>query len=149
MSMTEWALKNDRVIFMLLAIIVIGGLQVYFSMPRAEDPGFIIRTAQIVTQFPGASPERIEELVTDKIEKVAQELPEVKEILSESRTGVSIVSVNIKESYKHLQPIWDRLRRKIEDAKAELPAGVIGPTVNDEFGDVYGIILTITGEGYS
>lgn len=149
MGITEWALKSDRVVVMLLVIIVAGGLKIYFDMPRAEDPGFIIRTAQIVTQLPGASPQRVEELVTDKIEKVVQELPEVKSIVSESRTGVSIVLVNIKESYTELRPIWDRLRRKISDAKDTLPAEVIGPMVDDEFGDVYGIILTLTGDGYS
>lgn len=117
-------------------------------MPRAYDPGFVIRAAQVVTYFPGASPERVELLVSDKIEKVVQEIPELDFVTSESRTGVSIIMVNIKESYKNMRPIWDNLRRKIDDVRGELPDGTIGPEVNDEFGDIYGIVITLTGEGY-
>jgi len=117
-------------------------------MPRAYDPGFVIRAAQVVTYFPGASPERVELLVSDKIEKVVQEIPELDFVTSESRTGVSIIMVNIKESYKDMRPIWDNLRRKIDDVRGELPDGTIGPQVNDEFGDIYGIVITLTGEGY-
>jgi len=132
-----------------MLVILLAGLQSYLNMPRAYDPGFIIRAAQVVTYFPGASPKRVELLVSDKIEKVVQEIPELDFVTSESRTGVSIILVNIKESYKNMRPIWDNLRRKIDDVKEELPDGIIGPEVNDEFGDVYGIVLTVTGEGYS
>jgi multidrug efflux pump subunit AcrB len=118
-------------------------------MPRNEDPGFLIRTATVLTYFPGASPERIEQLITDKLEKTIQEMPELDTVRSESKTGVSVIWVDIKESHKNLQPIWDKLRRKAEKAKPDIPEETIGPFVNDEFGDVFGIILTITGEGYS
>ena len=116
---------------------------------RAEDPGFVIRTAMILTYFPGASPERIEMLVTDKLEKVILEMPEIDFLNSESKTGASIIFVNMKESYTHMRPIWDNLRRKVERALGDLPEGAIGPFVNDEFGDVFGTIVTISGEGYS
>ena len=132
-----------------MLVILLAGFQSYLNMPRAYDPGFIIRAAQVVTYFPGASPERVEQLVSDKIEKVVQEIPELDFVTSESRTGVSIILVNIKESYKNMRPIWDNLRRKIDDVKDDLPDGIIGPEVNDEFGDVYGIVMTLTGEGYS
>lgn len=132
-----------------MLVILLAGFQSYLNMPRAYDPGFIIRAAQVVTYFPGASPERVEQLVSDKIEKVVQEIPELDFVTSESRTGVSIILVNIKESYKNMRPIWDSLRRKIDDVKEELPDGIIGPEVNDEFGDVFGIVMTLTGEGYS
>ena len=132
-----------------MLVILLAGFQSYLNMPRAYDPGFIIRAAQVVTYFPGASPERVELLVSDKLEKVVQEIPELDFVTSESRTGVSIIVVNIKESYKNMRPIWDNLRRKIDDARDELPDGIIGPEVNDEFGDVYGIVMTLTGEGYS
>ena len=132
-----------------MLVILLAGFQSYLNMPRAYDPGFIIRAAQVVTYFPGASPERVEQLVSDKIEKVVQEIPELDFVTSESRTGVSIILVNIKESYKNMRPIWDNLRRKIDDVKDDLPDGIIGPEVNDEFGDVYGIVITLTGEGYS
>ena len=149
MNITAFALKNNRTTIVLMLVILLAGFQSYLNMPRAYDPGFIIRAAQVVTYFPGASPERVEQLVTDKIEKVVQEIPELDFVTSESRTGVSIILVNIKESYKNMRPIWDNLRRKIDDTKSELPDGIIGPVVNDEFGDVFGIVLTLTGEGYS
>lgn len=148
MNITAFALKNNRTTIVLLLVILFAGFQSYLNMPRAYDPGFVIRAAQVVTYFPGASPERVELLVSDKIEKVVQEIPELDFVTSESRTGVSIIMVNIKESYKHMRPIWDNLRRKIDDVRGELPDGTIGPEVNDEFGDIYGIVITLTGEGY-
>lgn len=149
MNITAIALRNNRTTIVLMLVILLAGFQSYLNMPRAYDPGFIIRAAQVVTYFPGASPERVEQLVSDKLEKVVQEIPELDFVTSESRTGVSIIVVNIKESYKNMRPIWDNLRRKIDDVQNELPDGIIGPEVNDEFGDVYGIVLTLTGEGYN
>ena len=149
MNITRLALDNNRTTFMILAAVLLFGLMAYKTMPKDYDPGFIIRTAQVITHFPGASPQRVEELVTDKIEKVVQEIPELDFVASESRTGVSIISVNIKESYKEMRPIWDNLRRKIDAVKSDLPEGVQEPTVNDEFGDVFGIVIGMTAEGYS
>ena len=133
----------------MLLIILLAGISTYYGMPRSEDPGFIIRTAVVQTVFPGASPERVEQLITDKLEKAIQELPEIDFISSNSRSGVSVIYVNIKESYTEMRPIWDNLRRKVERVKSELPEGIIGPIVNDEFGDVFGTIVTITGEGFT
>ncbi|MFV2005127.1 MAG: efflux RND transporter permease subunit [Gammaproteobacteria bacterium] len=148
MNITAFALRNNRTTIVLLLVILFAGFQSYLNMPRAYDPGFVIRAAQVVTYFPGASPERVELLVSDKIEKVVQEIPELDFVTSESRTGVSIIMVHIKDSYKNMRPIWDNLRRKIDDVRGELPDGTIGPEVNDEFGDIYGIVITLTGEGY-
>jgi multidrug efflux pump subunit AcrB len=125
------------------------GISAYKNMPKDYDPGFILRTAQVVTYFPGASPERVEQLVTDKLEKEIQEMPELDFVASESRTGVSIISVNIKESYKVMRPIWDNLRRKIDTVKDQLPSDAQDPIVNDEFGDVFGIVIGLTADGYS
>jgi multidrug efflux pump len=149
MNITQTAIEKNRITFVLLFAILIAGIMAFQGMPRAEDPGFTIRTAMVLTYFPGASPERIETLITDKLEKSIQEMPELDFIQSESRSGVSIVFVNIKQSYKKMRPIWDSLRRKVEKAEGELPEGVIGPLVNDEFGDIFGTIITITGEGFS
>ena len=149
MNITRYAIEKNRVTTVLLILILLGGFMAYNQLPQAEDPGFVIRTALVTTYFPGASPERIEQLVSDKLEKVIQEIPELDFVTSISKTGVSLVFVNIKESYKEMRPIWDNLRRKVEKARDELPDEVIGPTVNDEFGDVFGIIFTLTGEGYT
>ncbi|MCJ8294391.1 MAG: efflux RND transporter permease subunit [Colwellia sp.] len=149
MNITRMAITNNRTTFMLLIVILFFGVNAYKNMPKDYDPGFIIRTAQVITEFPGASPERVEMLITDKLERVIQELPELDFVKSESRTGISIISVNIKESYRNLRPIWDNLRRKIEAAQSKLPAESFPSIVNDEFGDVFGIVIGLTAEGYN
>ncbi len=149
MDITRAAIKKNRITAIALLCVFAGGIQAFLSLPRAEDPGFIVRTAVVITHFPGASPQRVELLVTDKIEEVVQEMPELDFVNSESKAGMSVVFVNIQERYKNMRPIWDDLRRKVERARSKLPPDVIGPTVNDEFGDVFGIIVTIVGEGYS
>ena len=148
MGITAWAIDKSRVTLVAALVVVGAGYQSYVNMPRAEDPGFIIRTALVITQFPGASPERVELLITDKLEKAVQEMPELDCIVSNSKTGVSELIVEFKESYRNMRPIFDSLRREIDEARGELPDGVIGPFVNDEFGDVFGTIVTITGEDF-
>lgn len=148
MNITRFAIKNNRLSHTLLFTVIAVGILTFINMPRAYDPGFIIRTAQVVTYFPGASPERVEKLVTSQIEDVVKEISELDFVSSESRTGISVVNVNIKESYTKMRPIWDDLRRKVASIEEDLPSGIRGPIVNDEFGDVFGIVMTITGEGY-
>ena len=149
MDITRFAIDNNRVTLVALAVICAAGYQAYLTLPQAEDPGFTIRTAVVLTYFPGANPQRVEDLVTDKIEKAIQEIPELDAVRSKSSTGVSVVTVDIKEEYFEMRPIWDNLRRKVEKAERELPDGVRGPFVNDEFGDTFGTIIAITGEGYN
>ena len=149
MNITRLAITNNRTSFMLLLVIMFFGITAYQNMPKDYDPGFILRSAQVITYFPGASPERVEQLITDKLEKEIQEIPELDFVASESRTGVSIISVNIKERFKVMRPIWDKLRRKIDAVKDQLPSDAQEPIVNDEFGDVFGIVIGLTAEGYS
>ena len=149
MNVTRAAIDKSTVTLVALLCVVFGGFSAYQTLPRSEDPGFIIRTALVQTVFPGASPERVELLVTDKIEKAVQEIPQLDFVSSTSKTGISIIYVNILESETEMRPIWDDLRRKVDRVKGELPEGIIGPTVNDEFGDVFGTVITIVGEGFS
>ncbi|MGS2723252.1 efflux RND transporter permease subunit [Porticoccus sp. GXU_MW_L64] len=148
-TLTGFAIAKNRITFALVTVLFISGLSAYYALPKAMDPGFTVRTAVITSRLPGVAPERMEQLVTDKIEKKAQEMPEVDFIVSESRTGISVVNVNFKESYKNMRPIFDDLRRKIGDVEADLPNGVDGPHVNDEFGDVFGSVYTLSGDGFS
>jgi multidrug efflux pump subunit AcrB len=148
MDVTQFAIERQRVTLVLLLAIAAFGFGSYSNMPRSEDPGFLIRTAIVQTQLPGASPTRIEQLITDKLEKAIQEMPEIDAIRSTSKPGVSIISVDIQERYTDLRPIWDQLRRKVDRAKQELPSGIIGPIVDDEFGDVFGTVLTMTSDGF-
>jgi len=148
-SLTRTALERDRVTLVALLVVMLAGVQAFLSMPQAEDPGFVVRTALVLTYFPGASPQRVELLVTDKLEKAIQEIPQLDYVQSQSKSGISIVYVNVKESYDQMRPIWDDLRRKVERGAGDLPEGTVGPFVNDEFGDVFGTLVTLTGEGFS
>ncbi len=149
--MTRFALEKDRITAVALVAILIAGISAYLGMSRAEDPGFPIRVAVVQTLYPGASPERVELLITDKLEKTIQEIPELDFVSSQSKTGVSIIHVSLRDDVPGhaLQEVWDLLRRKVEKATPDLPDGVIGPTVNDEFGDVFGTVIGITGDGFS
>lgn len=149
MNLTAVAIDKNRVTLTIVALLVLAGVLAYQSLPKAQDPGFIIRTAVITTRFPGASPERVELLVTDKIEKKIQEMPEIDSITSESRTGMSLVYANFKESYKVMRPIFDDLRRKVDAVTPDLPQGAQIPEVNDEFGDVFGSVYTLSGDGFT
>ncbi len=149
MSLTKFALERRTVTGTLIVVLIFAGIGAYFDAPRQMDPGFIIRTAMITTYFPGASPERVEQLITDPIEKVVQEIPELDWVNSVSRTGVSVIYVNIREEFKEMRPIWDDLRRKVDSVEPNLPEDINGPIVNDEFGDVYPIMFSMTGDGFS
>ena len=149
MDITRIAIEKNRITAIALLAVLVGGMSAYSGMSRAEDPGFIIRVAQVLTIFPGASPDRVENLVSDKLEAVIQEIPELDVVTSTSKTGVSVVMVSIRQEFTQMQPIWDDLRRKVDKVSPGLPAGIVGPTVNDEFGDVFGVVVTLTGEGFS
>ncbi|MEZ4601285.1 MAG: efflux RND transporter permease subunit [Syntrophotaleaceae bacterium] len=149
MNITRAAIEKNRITIIALLVVALAGLFYFSSLPRAEDPGFVVRVAQVLTYFPGASPERVEQLLTDKLEKAIQQIPQIDYITSESKPGVSVIWVNILERYDEMRPIWDDLRRKVDRATAELPDEVIGPFVNDEFGDIFGIIVAISGEDHS
>ncbi|MEL6304523.1 MAG: efflux RND transporter permease subunit [Bacteroidota bacterium] len=150
MNLAKFSIEKNRITFMVLATIILLGINMYFNLSQDSMPPYTIRVATVVSQFPGASPERVEQLVTDKVEKVAQELPELDEVTSISRTGLSVVSVSLKDEIKKedLQSVWDRLRRKL-NAIEGLPEGV-RPNLNDDgIGDVYGIVVGLTSDGFS
>ncbi|MDE2806774.1 MAG: efflux RND transporter permease subunit, partial [Gemmatimonadota bacterium] len=152
MNLTQIALENNRVTIVVLLVVLLLGLVGYQAMPRDSMPPYTIRVASVVTSFPGAGPERVEALITSKIEEVAQELPELKTVTSESRTGLSVVSVELKQEVPpdKLQAVWDRLRRKIDTIRSDLPEGIRGPEVKDDgIGVVYGIVIGLTGDGFT
>ncbi|MDX2245161.1 MAG: efflux RND transporter permease subunit [Bacteroidia bacterium] len=151
MNLTGLSLKYNRITLLALAVVVILGLVEYGGLSRDSMPPFTVRIATIITQFPGASPERVESLISDKVEKVLQEIPEVNTVTSTSRTGVSIVKVTVREDVPEskLQSIWDLSRRKIENIRKDLPDGIYGPNLNDEnIGVVYGIFVGLESDGF-
>jgi len=147
--LTKWSIENHRFTLTAVVLLVLAGVLAYFNMPRAEDPSYEVRTARVTTFYPGANPVQVEHLITDPLEKAIQEIPELDYVESESYFGVSKIDVTIDDRYRGMRPIWDNLRRKVDRVRPQLPAGVIGPIVDDEFGDVYGTLIAITGEGYS
>ena len=151
MSITATAIRNDRVTLLTVAVILFAGFGALQSLPRAEDPGFTVRTALVQTLLPGASPERMESLITNTIEKTVQEMPELSFVESRTRTGVSMVFVNVKDSIgaEDIDDVWDDLRKKMDAVTGDLPSEAIGPFVDDEFGDVYPVMLTIAADDFS
>ena len=149
MNLAEWCLKNNRTTWVLLTLVVLLGLLSYFTIPRQEDPHFTIRAATVTTVFPGASPRKVEQLVTDKLEKKIREMAEVDFVTSQSMTGLSVITIQMREDLKNMQPVWQKLRNKVADVAPRLPQGCRQPVVNDEFGDVFGIVVAITGDGFS
>jgi multidrug efflux pump subunit AcrB len=150
MNLAKFSIEKNRITYTLIAVVVALGLSLYQGLPRDSMPPMTIKVATVVSIFPGAAPERVEELVTDKIEKVVQELPELKEVTSTSRSGLSVIKVTLKDEVapEALQGVWDRLRRKLNGIRS-LPSGVT-PVLNDEgIGKVYGIVLGITSDGFS
>lgn len=133
------------------ALLVIGGLSSYLNLGRLEDPDFTIKQALVVTAYPGATPLQVEEEVTDAIETEIQKMGELKLLESISREGVSLITVEIQDQYGKdaLPAVWELLRRKVGDVQAELPPGVLPSRVVDDFGDVFGVLFAITGDGFS
>ncbi len=150
MNIAELAIKKSTITIFLTVLLVVGGLFSYAKLGRYEDPEYTIKQAIIVTQYPGASPQEVEQRVTDVIEAAVQSMGQIDEVKSISYPEQSIVYAEAKDKYaaKDLPQIWDELRRKVNDCKGHLPPGIT-PVVNDDFGDVYGMLFAVTGEGYT
>src|SRR6056297_2732438 len=141
--------KNTVLIFSI--IIVFAGISAYFKLGKLKNPTFTIQTALVITEFPGASPREVERLVTDPLEKAVQAMGQLKHVRSKSVAGRSTIYVDIKDSNppSAMPQIWNNLRERIQDARAYLPSGAGRPDVIDHFGRSYGILLALSGDGYS
>jgi multidrug efflux pump subunit AcrB len=147
-----FSVRNDRVIFVAMLLAVVGGYMAYRQLGRLEDPEFTIKEALIITPYSGASAEEVAQEVTNPIERAVQQLGQLDRVESESSRGMSVVTARVRDRYhKNAIPqVWDELRRKINDVQPQLPPSVRGRSmVVDNFGDVFGIFLAITGDGYS
>ena len=151
MSIAAFSLRNRTTVLVLTTVFLIGGLLAFNQLSWLEDPEFTIKEALIITPYPGASAAEVEEEVTDEIEKAVQQLGQLKEVESKSDRGLSTVTVRIKDQYDKysLPQVWDEVRRKVADIQNQLPPGAAASTVVDDFGDVYGIFLAISGPEYS
>ncbi len=147
--LARFAIGHARFSLLLVASVLVGGLAVFSTQPRREDPEITVRTAQVVTLAPGLSPERIEQLITRPIEDAIKRIPEVDEIESISMTGRSIVTPSVDSRFDDMTPIWAKLRSEMDDLSPRLPDGTQGPLVNDDFGRVAVVTLALTGVDYS
>ena len=149
--LAKFAIEKSVVTWTLTVGLLVAGWLSFQSLSRLEDPEFTIKNAIITTPYPGASAHEVEQEVTDVIERAVQELGQLERVESTSSRGVSSIKVTIKDRYDKngLPQVWDELRRKVTDYQSRLPPGAGPSSVNDDFGDVYGIYLVLTGPGYS
>ncbi|KAB7710378.1 AcrB/AcrD/AcrF family protein [Plesiomonas shigelloides] len=151
MKLLDFFIKDNTRAWLLIILLGVGGVISFLNIGKLEDPAFTIKTAVIVTRYDGASAKQVEEEVTLPLERFIQQLPYVDNITSISGVGLSQITVSILDRYgpNELPQIWDTLRRRVADAALAFPPGVSPPFVNDDFGDVYGIFLSLYGKGYS
>lgn len=152
MNLPKYSLEHTKVIYFCLTIMLVGGILSFFKLPKKEDAPFVIKQAVLVTQYPGATSSEVEKLITEPIEREIQSMSEVKQIKSESYFGLSKITIELKPTIKaERMPVkWDELRRKVLNIQSKLPQGASGITVNDDFGDVFGIYYALTiDEGFS
>ncbi len=140
-------LRNGRVLALSVALLIVAGLAGVASLPRTEDPQVLNRLALIITPFPGATPERVESLVSEPIEKELRRLPEVDYTSSTSRAGLSVVRIELKESVTETARVWSKARDYLNDVIDELPAGTAEPEFYDDRGYAFTTILALTWEG--
>ena len=148
-GLSKWALNNSMLVLVLVLIVLVAGPFSYFSHPSRESPEITIRTAVVTASYPGLSPQRMEDLVTRKIEEKAREMAEVDKITSTTASGQSTVRVELRDQYYDLEPIWQDLRNKMSDVKPDLPSGTSGPFVNDSYGEVAMATIAVTAEGFT
>ena len=151
MDLAAIAIKNRVVTLTLMVVMLAAGLSSFEKMSRLEDPEFTIKVALVMTPYPGASAEEVEQEVSDYLEIAVQQLGQLDRVESKSDRGLSTLTVTIKNNYdaETLPQVWDELRRKVGDAAGSLPAGAGQPIVIDDYGDVYGVFVAVTADGYT
>lgn len=145
-TLAKFFLKNRALSWLLLALILLGGVVAYVGMGKLEDAPFTIKQAVVTTTYPGASPFEVQQQVTDVLEEAIQSLGELYYLKTENRAGLSKITVYVKKEIRAdaMQQLWDKLRRKVGDAQGKLPAGAGTSVVNDDFGDVLGVFYGLS-----
>lgn len=151
-NLSRWALQHPALTRYLMVVLMVLGTAAYFQLGQDEDPPFTFRAMVVRVFWPGATAQQVAEQVTDKIERTLQEVPYSDVIRSYSKPGEALIILQIKDSSKpeEVPNVWYSVRKKVGDMRGTLPAGVVGPFFNDEFGDVYGVIYALEADsGYS
>ncbi|HXV59223.1 MAG TPA: efflux RND transporter permease subunit, partial [Vicinamibacteria bacterium] len=151
MNIAELSIRKSVITWVMMALLLWVGWSAFNSLSRLEDPEFTIKEAIILTPYAGATAAEVEEEVTNVLEKAVQEMGQMEWVESRSSRGVSQIKVHMRDQYDKfsLPQVWDELRRKVNDAQRRLPPGAGPSLVNDDFGDVYGVYIALTGEGYT
>ncbi|TDR40327.1 multidrug efflux pump [Tahibacter aquaticus] len=150
-NLSEWALRNQSIVRYFIVVLALVGILAYRSLGQSEDPPFTFKAMVIHTTWPGATAAEINEQITERIEKKLQELPDLEFLRSYARPGESQIIVVAKDSLdsRYVPDLWYQVRKKVSDIRHTLPPGAQGPFFNDEFGDTFGNIYALTGEGFS
>jgi multidrug efflux pump len=150
-NLSEWALSHQTLVLYFMIVLAAIGIGSFLRLGQAEDPDFTFKLMVVRTLWPGASADEVERQLTDKIERKLQETPRLDFLRSYSKPGESVVFVFVKDSSRpdEIRDTWYQVRKKVGDIRATLPQGVIGPFFNDEFGDTFGNIYAITGDGHT
>ncbi len=148
MNLAKYSLDNTKVIYFFLAVLLIGGVFSFNKLGKKEDAPFVIKTAVIMTRYPGAEPAEVERLITEPISREIQSMSGVYKIKSESMYGLSKITFELQPSLaaSTIPQKWDELRRKVLNIQSQLPSGASTPTVSDDFGDVFGIYYGLTAD---
>lgn len=151
MNLSQWALDHQAFTRYLMIVLMLLGVAAYFQLGQDEDPPFTFRAMVVRAYWPGATAQEVSEQVADRIEKTLQEVPYADKIRSYSKPGETLILFQVRDNSpaSEIQQTWYTARKKIGDMRATLPQGVVGPFFNDEFGDVFGVIYALQGEGFS
>lgn len=150
-NLSKWALEHGPLTRYLMVVLMVLGVASYFQLGQDEDPPFTFRAMVVRTNWPGATAQQVAEQVTDKLERTLQEVPYADKIRSYSKPGESQITLELKDNStpSEVANVWYTVRKKINDMRYQLPAGVQGPFFNDDFGDVYGVIYALEADGFS
>ncbi|MDO6499063.1 efflux RND transporter permease subunit [Photobacterium sanguinicancri] len=151
MSIAEYSIKNKVISWLFIVILSVGGVTSFLDLGRLEDPAFTLKDAMIIATYPGATSTEVEEELTYPLEKAVRQLPYIDKVTSTSSAGMSQIMVSMDMIYgpDELPQIWDEMRRKVNDLRPILPTGVQSVQIIDDFGDVFGVMIMMTGKGYS
>ncbi|MEF2154833.1 efflux RND transporter permease subunit [Luteimonas sp. FXH3W] len=149
-NLSEWTLRHRSLVLYMMIVVAVAGAMSYFNLGRSEDPAFTFKAMVIRTIWPGATAEEVSQQVTERIEKKVMETGQYEFVRSYSRDGESQVIIMARDSLPSakVDALWYQIRKKIGDIRPMLPAEVVGPFFNDEFGDTFGNIYSLTGKGF-
>ncbi|HQY81699.1 MAG TPA: efflux RND transporter permease subunit, partial [Thermomonas sp.] len=149
-NLSEWALRNRTLVLYALLMLGLLGAWSYRHLGQSEDPPFTFKVMVVRTLWPGATAQEVSRQITDRIEKELMETGQYEYVRSYSRPGESQVIFMAKDSLrsKDIPALWYQVRKKVGDIKGTLPRDAVGPFFNDEFGDTFGNIYALTGEGF-